>query len=122
MLTHKAGDRLTISPKEDVVLKAEGGMLRIKFRYKLQKGKEMPAEVFGTVFIAQAGSVDGVTMPIRLSEPNGDAEAVINVKGYTGSANITFFVTDGNTNAGTRNLKVYSTLIAMQAEFDKAKE
>lgn len=121
MLNHKAGDRLTIRPKEDKTLKAEGGTLSIKFRFEVPKGKELPAEAFATLFIAQAGSVDGLSMPIKLTGANGDSEAVFQVKGYDGSANIMFFISDGNTAAGTRNLKVYSTFIATQADFDKPK-
>jgi hypothetical protein len=122
MLNHKAGDRLSIKPTEDKTLKAEAGTLRIKFHFEVPKGKEMPAETFATLFIAQAGSVDGLSMPVKLNGANGDSEAVFQVKGYTGSANIMFFISDGNTVAGTRNLKVFSNFIAMQADFDKGKE
>jgi chemotaxis protein histidine kinase CheA len=122
MLNHKAGDRLVITPTEDMVLKADNGTLRIKFKYSVPKGKEMPAEIVGTLFIAQAGSIDAQTMQVKLTEASGETEAVAQVKGYTGSGNITFMLSDGNLQAGTRNLKIYSTIVAMQAEFEKAKE
>lgn len=122
MLNHKAGDRLLLKLKEDKTLKAEAGALSIKFHFDVPKGKEMPAETFATLFIAQAGSVDGLSMPIKLTGASGDSEAVFQVKGYTGSANIMFFISDGNTMAGTRNMKVFSTFIATQADFDNAKE
>ena len=122
MLTHKAGDRYAITPKEDAVLKAEGAQLRFRFRYQLQKGKEAPATVFGTVFIAQAGSIDAKAIPIQLNGPNGDSEVVIPAKGYTGSANVMFVLSDGNLDAGTRNLKTFSTILALQAEFEKEKD
>ena len=104
-----------------MILKADGGMLKLKFHYEVVKGKEMPANTFATIFIAQAGSVDGQAYSLKLTGDNGDAEAAFDVKGYTGSANITFFLSDGNVKAGSRNLKIYSTFIAMQADFDKAK-
>lgn len=122
MLSHKPGDRYAIMPKEDAVLKAEAGQLRFRFRYVLQKGKEAPTPIFGTVFIAQAGSIDGKTIPITLNGPNGDSEVVIPVKGYTGTGNILFVLSDGNLDAGTRNLKTYSTILALQAEFEKEKD
>jgi hypothetical protein len=122
MLSHKAGDRYAITPKVDAVLKADGGQLRFRFRYQLQKGKESPATVLGTVFIAQAGSIDAKTIPIQLNGPNGDSEVVIPVKGYTGSGNVFFVLSDGNLDAGTRNMKTFSTILALQAEFEKEKD
>jgi hypothetical protein len=117
LISHKAGDRLWIRPQEDATLKAANGIMRVKFRYELRKGKELPAETFGTVLIFEAGSVTTSTIPVTLKGENGAAEAAFDVKGLTGSANITFFISDGKLGGGGKNLSIYSSFIATSVEF-----
>ena len=81
-VNHKAGDRLRVSPKRTG---PQGGrrQLRIKFHHELVKGKQLPAQVFATIFIVQAGSDEAVAIPIKLKSPNGDSEAVFDVKRFS---------------------------------------
>jgi hypothetical protein len=121
-LTHKAGDRLWLWPKEDVILKADGDKLKIRFRFQLQKGKEMPASMVATILVTRGIFTDGITLSnFTLKGDNGDSEVVIPIKGLSGMAKISFFLSD-STNPGSDKLKIYSTILAMDAELGKEKE
>jgi error-prone DNA polymerase len=65
--------------------------------------------------------VAGVVL-VRQRPSSAAGVLFITIEDETGSANIMFFISDGNTVAGTRNLKVFSTFIATQADFDKPKD
>ena len=117
LFSHKPGDRLWLWPKDDASLKAIGGKLKIRFRYELRKGKELPTEALATVFIFEAGAVKISTIRVNLTGVKGDAEATFDVKGLTGTANIIYFLSDGNLDAKGTKMMAFSNFIATQAEF-----
>jgi hypothetical protein len=117
LINYKTGDRLWIRPKEDATIKAMGGVLKVAFRYELRQGKQLPSEAFGTLLIVQAGEATTKTIGVAFKGPNGEAEAAFDVKGLTGKANITLFISDGNIKMGGKNLMIYSSFIATSAEF-----
>jgi hypothetical protein len=117
-VTHKAGDRLTIRPKEDAALKAAGGIMRIKFRYMLAKGKELPMPTHGTAVILEPGSAHTLTIPVTLTGEEGETEVAFDVKGFTGMAGVAFFISDGKLGGNGRNLTVYSSFISTMVDFE----
>jgi hypothetical protein len=67
--------------------------------------------------IVQAGEATTKTIPLTLKGSSGEVEAAFYVKGLTGAARVTFFISDGNIKAGGKNLTVYSSFVATSVEF-----
>ena len=117
-LNFKAGDRLWLWPKEDAVLKAEGGKLIVRFRWQLRPGQNLPAKVGAALLIQEGGTIYTTVAPVTLTGANGDQEIAFDAKSFSGKLPVYFFLSDGQ----QRKPTIYSTILNLQADFGDEKK
>ena len=113
----KGGDRIWLYPQEDAAPKVENGILTIKYRWRLRKGKDLPPTAGVGLVVQEAKQSRIFSGTVTLSGPTGEGEAKFNVKDFKGALPVFFFVNNGNRDKP----EVYSTMLGFQVDFGPAK-
>jgi hypothetical protein len=113
----KAGDRLWLYLKDDVVIKSEGSRLTIKFRWQLRQNKDLPKDPVMALVFEESKMVTALYTPVKLTGTAGEAEAAFNIRGATGKMKIHVLISDGKGEPSAKGLVSQSTLMTLQADF-----
>jgi hypothetical protein len=114
----KAGDIFWVRPQADVAPKVEDGTMFVRFKWKLRKGKELPAKVAATIIVQTGNQLRTAAAPITLNGDSGEMQVGYDAKEFKGSLPVTFFIGEQT----AKNPKVYSSMIAFQVDFGEGKK
>jgi hypothetical protein len=118
----KAGDLIWLWPQEDTAPKVSDGMMAVRFKWKLRKGKELPKSGLAATVIVQTGNQSRIAAtPFTLNGDEGEMQLPYDAKEFQGSLPVTFFFSEPLMKKD-QVPKAYSSMIAFQVDFGKGKK
>jgi hypothetical protein len=119
MFNFNAGEKLWLYPKEDAVLKVEGGRVLVKFRWQLVKEQKLPESAMAALLVLDGQTLRLAPAQLTLSGNSGDVEASFDVAMVKakGQLPVYLFVSEGPLMRPT----IHSTILTLQANFGMEK-